>query len=309
MLPYALKGKPSDVLLVMLTGRDLGIPPTFALNLIYVVDGHPTLSAKLQLALLRRSGHKVEEVECSPDRVTLRGTHAITGDVVTATYTYAEAEKATYTSWEGEGSGRRKVTKKLTEKDNWQYREDMLYARCSSRLSRRLDPMATGGMYAPEDFGGSEPGPGTVTVEVEASGPVTVEAAAPAEPEPAAPEVVDALPVEDKEKTEYLRNETRRLLRDTPVASKPTKAEMEEAKAEGGPQAVYDLVRAAWEKFNAEEEAALKGEPEPGELPLKPKDAPLPILVSCPSCDAKVDTHELQTHLREHHGGDLGVVE
>jgi hypothetical protein len=165
VLPYALKKKPSDVLLVMLTARDLGIPPTFALNLIYVVDGHPTLSAKLQLALLRRSGHKVEEIECGPEKVTLRGTHAVTGDVVTASYTYAEAEATTYTSWEGEGEKRRKVTKKLTEKENWQYREDMLYARCSSRLARRLDPMATGGMYAPEDFGASDPDPVTVTVE------------------------------------------------------------------------------------------------------------------------------------------------
>ena len=203
MLPYALRNKPSDVLLVMLTGRDLGIPPTFALNLIYVVDGHPTLSAKLQLALLRRSGHKVEEVECSPERVTLRGTHAVTGDVVTATYTYAEAEKATYTSWEGgEGEKRRKVTKKLVEKDNWQYREDMLYARCSSRLSRRLDPMATGGLYAPEDFGASDPEPVTVTVEAVEPHPESAEVPPEAEIEARA-----EAPREDEARTAYLREE------------------------------------------------------------------------------------------------------
>lgn len=152
MLPRDLRNHPSDVLLIMLTGRDLGIPPMLALNLIYVVDHRPTLSAKLQLALLRRAGHKVEEVEVSAEKVVLRGTHRVTGDVITATYTWEEAEAATFTSWEGEGRDRKKVTRKLVEKDNWQYREAMLYARCSSRLATRLDPMATGGMYVPEDF-------------------------------------------------------------------------------------------------------------------------------------------------------------
>ena len=320
MLPYALRNKPSDVLLVMLTGRDLGIPPTFALNLIYVVDGHPTLSAKLQLALLRRSGHKVEEIECSPERVTLRGTHAVTGDVVTATYTYAEAEKATYTSWEGgEGEKRRKVTKKLVEKDNWQYREDMLYARCSSRLSRRLDPMATGGLYAPEDFGASDPEPVTVTVEAVEPHPDTlsrvleaqendrVPTATPQESKQIALEIEaeeksaaakDALPEDPEIRTTYLREEVRRMLRDIPQARKPTKKEMEAA---GDPEAVHALVLAAYEASRAEEDAALRGEP--GELPLKPGDEAPALLVGCPRCGEKVPTGELAEHLGIEHEG------
>ena len=295
MLPYALRNKPSDVLLVMLTGRDLGIPPTFALNLIYVVDGHPTLSAKLQLALLRRSGHKVEEIECSPERVTLRGTHAVTGDVVTATYTYAEAEKATYTSWEGgEGEKRRKVTKRLVEKDNWQYREDMLYARCSSRLARRLDPMATGGMYAPEDFGASDPEPVTVTVEAVEPHPESAETRPEAEIEARA-----QAPREDEARTTYLRDEVRRMLREIPWARKPTKKAMEEA---GDPEAVHALVLAAYEGSRAEEDAALRGEP--GELPLKPGDEAPALLVSCPRCGEKVPTGELAEHLGIEHEGE-----
>lgn len=295
MLPYALRNKPSDVLLVMLTGRDLGIPPTFALNLIYVVDGHPTLSAKLQLALLRRSGHKVEEVECSPERVTLRGTHAVTGDVVTATYTYAEAEKATYTSWEGgEGEKRRKVTKKLVEKDNWQYREDMLYARCSSRLSRRLDPMATGGLYAPEDFGASDPEPVTVTVEAVEPHPESAEVPPEAEIEARA-----EAPREDEARTAYLREEVRRMLRDMPTSRKPTKKAMEAA---GDPEAVHALVLAAYESSRAEEDAALRGEP--GELPLGAGDAVPSILVGCPRCGEKVPTGELAEHLEIEHEGE-----
>jgi hypothetical protein len=113
MLPKALQNKPADVLLVLLTGRELGIGATTALQLIYVVEGRPTYAAKLHLALLRRKGHRVQEIEVGPERVTLRGTHAVTGDVVTASYTIAEARKITYTSWEGERDQRRKVTKKL----------------------------------------------------------------------------------------------------------------------------------------------------------------------------------------------------
>ena len=136
LLPAGLKGDPASVLLVMLTGRELGIAPMAALQLIYVVQGKPTLSAKLQLALLRRSGHKVREIEVTPDRVVLEGTHAITGDVVTVSYTIEEAR----------ASG-------LANKDNWKnYKPDMVYARASSRLANRLDPAAKGGMYAPEDF-------------------------------------------------------------------------------------------------------------------------------------------------------------
>ncbi len=281
LLAAGLVGEPASVLLTMLTGRELGIGPMAALRLIYVVEGKPTLSGQLQLALLRKAGHRVKEVEVTPERVTLEGVHAITGDMVRVSYTLDEVPAAN------------------RGKKNWRdYAHDMIYWRCVSRLARRLDPTAVGGMYSPDDF--DQPSEAVT---------VTVGATAPAEPETVASEVVDALPADDQEKTERLRTETRRLLRDTPVASKPTKAEMEEAKLEGGPEAVYDLVMAAHEKFMAEEEAALKGEPEPGELPLNPQDALLPILVSCPSCDAKVDTHELQAHLREHHGGDLGAVE
>ena len=322
MLPYALKKKPSDVLLVMLTGRDLGIPPTFALNLIYVVDGHPTLSAKLQLALLRRSGHRVEEIECGPEKVTLRGIHAVTGDVVTVSYTYAEADATSYASWEGEGDRRHKVTKKLTDKDNWQYREDMLYARCSSRLARRLDPMATGGLYAPEDFGASDPEAVTVTVEAVEPHPDTLSRVLEAQENDLVPTVTleeskqialeieaeeksaaaeDALPEDPEIRTSYLRGEVRRMLRDMAAAHKPSKAQMEAA---GSPEDVHALVAEAYKRFLAEEDAALRGEP--GELPLKPEDEEVPapgrIIVACPKCKEKVGTQELREHMAAAHG-------
>lgn len=56
LVPKDLRGKPADVFLVLLTGRDVGIPVTSALRKVYVVDGQPSLAPQLKLALVRRQG-------------------------------------------------------------------------------------------------------------------------------------------------------------------------------------------------------------------------------------------------------------
>ena len=56
IIPRALQGKPADVLVVLLTARDLGIPSTTALSQIHVIDGKPTLSPKLLSARVQRMG-------------------------------------------------------------------------------------------------------------------------------------------------------------------------------------------------------------------------------------------------------------
>lgn len=56
LCPRDLRGKPADVLLILLTGRDVGIPVTSALRKVYVVDGQPSLAPQLKLALVRRQG-------------------------------------------------------------------------------------------------------------------------------------------------------------------------------------------------------------------------------------------------------------
>lgn len=56
LVPQSLRGKPADVFLVLLTGRDVGIPVTAALRKVYVVDGQPSLAPQLKLALVRRQG-------------------------------------------------------------------------------------------------------------------------------------------------------------------------------------------------------------------------------------------------------------
>src|SRR5512141_675156 len=53
-LPGAFK-TPEQVIAVMLKGQELGIPAMEALNSINVVNGKPTVSPQLMLALARRS--------------------------------------------------------------------------------------------------------------------------------------------------------------------------------------------------------------------------------------------------------------
>jgi hypothetical protein len=58
VMPKDLRGKPSDVLAILLYGQEVGLAPMQAIQGIYVVNGRPTLSAQTWLALLRRAGHR-----------------------------------------------------------------------------------------------------------------------------------------------------------------------------------------------------------------------------------------------------------
>jgi hypothetical protein len=64
VLPSDLRGKPSDVLAVILYGQELGLAPMQSLQGIYVVKGKPQMSASLWVALIRRAGHKVHWGHC-----------------------------------------------------------------------------------------------------------------------------------------------------------------------------------------------------------------------------------------------------
>jgi len=56
LVPKPLMRKPHDVFLVLLTGRDLGIPLTTALRQAYVIDGKVTVAPALRLAKVRQMG-------------------------------------------------------------------------------------------------------------------------------------------------------------------------------------------------------------------------------------------------------------
>lgn len=125
LLPAALRGKPSDVLVSILYGQELGVAPMQAIQSIYVVQGRPTISAQLWVALARRAGHKVRVLEETADACTVeveRGDDP--GHPTRVTYTLQQAKQAG-----------------LASKDVWKsHPAAMLYARAVSTACRRACP-------------------------------------------------------------------------------------------------------------------------------------------------------------------------
>lgn len=76
IVPDALRGKPGNVLAIMLYGQDLGMSPMQAIQGIYVVKGKPQLSGTTWLSLARRAGHKVRFLETTNERCTIEITRA-----------------------------------------------------------------------------------------------------------------------------------------------------------------------------------------------------------------------------------------
>jgi hypothetical protein len=66
-LPAAIK-TPEQALAIILTGRELGIPAMAALNTINVIQGKPTVSPQLMLALIERSG-QLDDIRIDSDDV------------------------------------------------------------------------------------------------------------------------------------------------------------------------------------------------------------------------------------------------
>lgn len=114
----------SGVLMVMLSARELGIPPMQALNGgLNLIGGKVEISARMMSALIRKAGHLMRVIECSEHSCTVAGTRCDTGETQTASFSVAEAQKAGLVK---PGSGWTKWPK------------DMCYARAMSRLARQL---------------------------------------------------------------------------------------------------------------------------------------------------------------------------
>lgn len=128
------RGKPENVCLALITGRDLGLPWTIVLQKGFVVDGKFDLEVDVKVDLVRRNlpGFDFEVIEQTEEKCVIRG--GVKGrNLHTIEFTYEQAKLAGYTA------GRD------GEKQNWRpgRRGDMLLARCLARLLKR-----TGGLYA-----------------------------------------------------------------------------------------------------------------------------------------------------------------
>lgn len=136
LLPAEVK-TPAAAVAIMMTGRELSIPPMQAFRSIYVVKGKPTLSAQLMGALIFRAGHSYKVVESTNEQCTIefkrRG-----GEVYSHTFTIKDADRAS-----------------LMGSMTWkQYPKAMLFSRCMSAGARAFMPDVIAGMYTPEEIAG-----------------------------------------------------------------------------------------------------------------------------------------------------------
>jgi hypothetical protein len=174
LLPSGLRGKPSDVLAIILYGSELGIGPMQALQAVHIVQGRTVVSAQLWLALLRTRGHRAKVIENTDTVCTVELQRGDTGETHRETFTWDDAKKA-----------------KLTSKDVWQsYPKRMLLARAVANAARFLVPEAVLGIAAEGEFFDEEPQPGVIRRIVEQ-----------------VPEPVDAAPSETLAQVQALADE------------------------------------------------------------------------------------------------------
>lgn len=137
-LPSSIK-TPEQFIAIVLKGRELGLPPMYACNHIVVIQGKPTMSAEVQLAMIFKHcpTAKIQYLEVSNERCSIKATR----DGQTWSQFSFSMEDASAAG--------------LTSKDNWKkYRRAMLRSRCVSELARSLFPDCLAGVsYTPEELG------------------------------------------------------------------------------------------------------------------------------------------------------------
>lgn len=139
LIPRALQGKPADVLVVLLTGRELGLGPMQALRSVHVIDGKAVLSADLVVAL------------CLRDRTVCEWFRLVASDDKLATYEAKRvgAPEPTRMSFTMEQAKQAN----LVGKQNWRtFPAAMLRARCAVALARAVFPDLAMGVYDPDEL-------------------------------------------------------------------------------------------------------------------------------------------------------------
>lgn len=139
---------PEAALMILLTGRDLGLTASQSFRAVYIVSGKPVVSSDAMVAAIRRSGlcDSWRVVESTAERCTIETTRK--GE--------QEPERETFTREDAERAG-------LWRKDVWrQYPRDMLRHRAAAGLARRVYPDVILGCYAPGEI---EEEPARATVE------------------------------------------------------------------------------------------------------------------------------------------------
>jgi len=160
LLPAHIKS-PQAAIAIIQKGRELGVPPMYALSKIAVVQGNPTCAAEMMLALVYRDhGDNALIIEETTDTVCRVSARRRGWD---------KRRELSFSIREAEQAG-------LLKNPVWkQYPNAMLRARAISAAARAYFPDSIAGMYTPEEVGL----PVTVTSEGEVVA-APIEEAAPA---------------------------------------------------------------------------------------------------------------------------------
>jgi hypothetical protein len=152
VMPSDLRGKPADVLAMMLYGRDLGLSPMQSIQGIYVVKGKPQLSSQTWTALARRHGHKVRMIESTAEKCTVQITRRDDPDHPhTETFTIEDALQAGLCTRDAEGKISAKSAK--GEKLPWMtYTKNMLRNRAISNAGKFTCPEVATGFAIEGDY-------------------------------------------------------------------------------------------------------------------------------------------------------------
>jgi hypothetical protein len=144
LIPDALQDKPSDVLVTLLVGRELGLSPMQSLRLVYVVKGKPYIAAQLKIARVKQSPECLyfKCAETTADRATFETERKGEGKT-SLTFTAEEARAAQLL-------GRQT---KSGEPDNWaKYTALMLRWRAASQLCDLVYPDVVVGIGTEDEY-------------------------------------------------------------------------------------------------------------------------------------------------------------
>lgn len=190
-LPTSIK-TPEQAVAIMLKGRELGIPPMYALSNIAVIQGKPTANAELMLALIYR--------DHGDNAIWFEHTDAEYCTIEYRRKNWPDSQAYTFRLQDAKTAG-------LTGNQTWQkYPQAMLRARCISAVARMAFADTIGGLYTPEELG--------ARVRVADDGEIVVIEASEVEQAPPAAEYVP--PVADDRQARYnllsdLRSQVRHL--------------------------------------------------------------------------------------------------
>lgn len=136
-LPSSIR-TPEQAMAIILTGRELGIGMMAALNTINVVQGKPTISPQLMLALIERSG-QLEDIQIEPHN----------GNAIRCTM--KRKGRSAHTEYFGEAEAQ---ALQLAGKDNYKKQAFTMYRwRAVAACARVVFPDVILGLYTPDEMG------------------------------------------------------------------------------------------------------------------------------------------------------------